>query len=123
MSGGNGTDLVKTQAASPGEGQVEMIIGTENGKVVQRFQRPMLYVLYERDNAAFVGRELINAAVACGAQVQLNVPRVRITKEKRDALIARAAQIHRSMREQKKDPLVIARHVVDQLLAQIDNLG
>ena len=100
-----------------------MIITVHEGRVVQRFQRAMLYVLYERDNAAFVGREMINAAIACGAQVQINVPRVKISREKRDAMIARAAQIHRSMLEQKKEPLAIARNVVDQLLAQIDNLG
>lgn len=123
MSGGNGADSVKVEAAAPGEGQVEMIIGTEAGKVVQRFQRPMAYVLYEPENAAYVGREILNAAVACGAKVQINVPRVKVSREKRDAMIARAAQIHRSLLERNRDPLAIAREVVDQTLAQLDNLG
>lgn len=123
MSAGNGEDRVDIQTGVPGEGAVNMIIAPENGRVVMRFERPMLYVVFERDNAAHVGREIINAAVAVGAKVQINVPRVVISREKHAAMVARAVQINRSMHEQKKDPLVIARTVVDQVLAQIDNLG
>jgi len=112
-------DAVKAGAEGP-EGAVEMIIAPEKNRVIQRFQRPMLYVAYERDNAAYVGKSLIDAAVAIGAKLVINVPRKKITREQRDALVTRAFHVHRSMTEQKRPPMLIAKHVVDSILSAIE---
>ena len=113
-------DRVETEAQTPEGGVVEMIIQPEGQRVIQRFPRPMLWLAYERDNAAHVGKALIDAAVAIGAKVQIKVPPRKISEEKREALVARAYHVHRSMTEQKRPPKDIARHVVDAVLSAIE---
>lgn len=106
--------------AGTDEGAVEMIISQANGRVVQRFQRPMAYVTYEPQNAVGVAKAMIDTAVALGAQVTVQVPKRKITREDRARLVTRATHVFRSMQEQGKAPAVIARNVVDTILSAID---
>lgn len=106
--------------AGTSEGSCEMIIGQSHGKVVQRFQRPMTYVLYEPANAVGVAKTMIDTAVALGANVAIQVPRRNITREQREKLVTRATHVFRSMQEQGKTPAWIARNVVDTILSAID---
>jgi len=107
--------------AEGAEGAIEMIIAAENGKVIQRFERPTLYVAYERDNAAHVGKCLIDTAVAIGAQVVIKTPPRKISKAKIEALVTRAYHVHRSMTEKHRAPMLIAQHVVDSILSALES--
>lgn len=102
------------------DGKTEMIIRAERGQVVQRFQRPMQYILYDPINAVGVGKHLIDLGVELGATFTIELPRKQITREKRDALVARAMHIHRSLTEKRKDPKYIATEVVDSILSAIE---
>ena len=112
-------DSLPVKAGSD-DGSVEMIIGQERGKVVQRFQRPMLYVTYEPENAVGVAKTIIDTAVALGANVMIQTPRRKITREQRQRLVVRATHVFRSMQEKGKTPAWIARNVVDTILSAID---
>lgn len=107
-----------------GDGKVEMVIFPDNRskQVIQRFKQEMLFVAYDLSNAVAVGKQIIDCAVACGAHVEIKVPRRPISREKRQALIARGMHIIRSLQEQGKKPATIAVNLVDQILAEVDNL-
>ena len=114
-------DLFDPRALMGGdEGATEMVIFSHKGRVIQRFREPRLWLAYDPANAAELANKLLNCAKDCGAQVVLNLPRRRISKEKRDALVTRAIHVYRSMTEQKKPPAIVATHVVDSILSAID---
>lgn len=101
-------------------GKTEMVLFPHEGKVIVRYREPRLFVAFDPSNAVDVGKKLIDCAVECGAEVQIQVPRREISKGKRDALITRATHVLRSMTEQRRSPAHIARHVVDSILSAID---
>lgn len=105
-----------------GDGLVEMVIFPDNvqKKVIQRFQREMLFISYDLSGAVAVGKQMIDCAVACGAHVEIKVPRKEISREKHQALVARAMHIITSTLDQGKKPDFIARNVVEQILNAID---
>ena len=113
-------DLLDLRVLQGDDGMTEMIVFPHNGKVIQRFARPMLFVAYDPKNIG----EIVNRVLACvketGHEVVINMPRRTISREKRDALVTRAVHVHRSMTEQKRAPKDIARHVVDSILSAID---
>lgn len=102
------------------QGKTEMILHVEGGRVVIRFREPRLWVAFDPPNAVQVGKNLIDCAVQCGARVEIQVPRREVSMEKREALTARAMHIFRSMSDKGRPPAVIARHVVDSILASIE---
>lgn len=106
--------------AADAEGKVNMVILAEAGHVILRFQRSMLWVKFERDNAAHVGKCLIDTAVSIGAKVVITVPNKTLSKEKRDALVMRALHVQRSMTEKGRPPVTIAEHVVDSILSALE---
>lgn len=113
-------DLYDPRALEGNEGMTEMVLFTHNGKVIQRFARPMLFVAYDANNAAQLANQLLNRAKECGANIVINVPRRKISKQVRDTLILRAFHVYRSMTEQKRPPMLIAEHVIDSVLSAID---
>ena len=113
-------DLYDPRALQGDDGKTEMVIFAHSGKVIQRFARPMLFVAYDPGNAAELANKFLNCAKECGAEIVLNLPRRRISKEKRDALITRAIHVYRSMTEQHRPPAIVAKHVVDSVLSAID---
>ena len=119
MANGNGEDhLLPVQEAV--DGKTELIIKPEGGKVIMRFQKPMLWIAFDPSNAVGIGKHLIDCAVECGANVTIQVPRREISREQRDRLIARAILTLKSLTEKGKPPSVIALHVVDTILSAID---
>ena len=102
------------------DGLTDMIIKAEGGSVVMRFPKPLLFVTFDPANAVNIGRHLIDCAVACGADVSIEVPRRQVSKEQRDRLITRAVHVHRSMGERNQRPKDIATAVVDSILSAID---
>ncbi len=105
-----------------GDGLVEMVIFPDNvGKrVIQRFHHEMLFVAYDLSGAVAVGKQMIDCAVACGAHVEIKVPKKEITREKHQALVARAMHIITSTLDQGKKPDFIARSVVEQILNAVE---
>ena len=113
-------DLYDPSALAGDDGKTEMVIFASNGKIIQRFARPMLFVAYDPENMG----EIVNRILACvkeaGAQVVINMPRRTISKAKRDALVTRAVHVYRSMTEQHRPPKQVAMHVVDSILSAIE---
>lgn len=113
-------DLYDPSALAGDDGMTEMVIFAHNGKIIQRFARPMKFVAYDPKNMG----EIVNRILACveeaGGQVVINMPRRKITKEKREALVTRALHVYRSMNEKNRPPAIIAQHVVDSVLSAIE---
>lgn len=113
-------DLFDPRALAGDDGMTEMVIFAHHGKVIMRFARPMLFIAFDPKNMG----EVLNRAIACckeaGGEVVINLPKRRISQEKRDALITRATHVFRSMTEQRKAPAYVAQHVVDSILSAID---
>lgn len=102
------------------EGQTEMVIKAEEGKIIMRFPEPQLWIAFDPSNAVQIGKHLIDCAVECGASVEIKVPKREISAQKRDVLITRALHIFRSMQEKNRPPKMIAKHVVDSILSAIE---
>ena len=113
-------DLYNPKALEGNEGMTEMVVFPHNGKIIQRFARPMLFVAYDPKNVGELMNLFLSAAKEGGNEVVINLPRRKISKTRRDALVTRAFHVHRSMTEQKRPPMDIARHVVDSILSEIE---
>lgn len=122
MSKGNGGDdpHILPIAEEVKASAVEMIIKAEGGRVIVRYPTPQLWVAFDPANAVEVGKHLIDCAVACGAKVTIEVPRRQVSREKREALIARVMHVTRSLQEKRRPHAIVAQHVVDSILAAID---
>lgn len=123
---GNGNGRIPEGMAGlegAGDGKTEMIIFPDNRtkQVIQRFQRPMLFVAYDLGNAVPVGKQIIDCAVACGAEVTIEVPPRQISREKKAALEARVMHIIVSTQEQGRKPAFVAKAVVEQILNSIEH--
>ena len=124
MGNGNGhgrpEDHILPPPGQADDAKTEMAIQPEAGKVVVRFREPRHWVVMDPANAVQIGKHLIDCAVACGAEVTIQVPRREISREKREALIARTMHVTRSMQEKHRPPAIVAQAVVDSILAAID---
>jgi hypothetical protein len=106
--------------ALQGEGKCEMVVFAHHTHVIQRFERPMLFVAYEPANVGSLVNELLKAAKEAGGEVIINMPRRKISREKRNALVTRALHVYRSMTEKNRHPADVAKHVVDSVLSAIE---
>ena len=124
MKKGNGStpqdssDLLDIKTLE-GDGEVEMVVFNREGQVLLRFRESVGWVAFDPANAVAVGKEMIDQAVVCGANVEIVVPRQQVSREQRDRLVHRAAHIFRSMSESGRPPDFIAQQVVDSILAEI----
>ncbi len=102
------------------DGNTEMTVFDRDNKVFLRFKRPMLWVKFDPVNAAMIGKEIIDVAVRCGAQVEIKVPKRPITEQDRAKLIYRVGHIMRDQLEKNKNHAFISRAIVDSVLSEID---
>lgn len=102
------------------DGNTEMVIFADRGRVIQRFKKPMLLVAYDPKNVGEIVNGFLAAVKEAGFETVINLPRRKITKAQRDALVTRAVHVYRSMTEQHKNPKDVAMHVVDSVLAAIE---
>ncbi len=113
-------DLYDPSALAGDDGMTEMVIFAHGKKVIMRFARPMLFVAFDPANMG----EVLNRAIACckeaGGEVRINLPKRKISKAQRDALVTRATHVFRSMTEQNRPPALIAQHVVDSVLSALE---
>jgi len=123
MANGNGEGHPEDHILQPptaDTGASRMAIGPEEGKVCIRFPEPRLWVAIDPPNAVLMAKHMIDCAVACGHKVTLQLPRREVSREKREALVARAMHVIRSTQEQHKSPATVARSLVDSILSAID---
>ncbi len=113
-------DLYDQRALAGDDGKTEMVIFAANGKIIQRFARPMLFVAYDPGNVGEIVNRMLTVVKETGHQVVINMPKRRITRAQRDALVTRAVHVYRSMTEQNRPPALIAQHVVDSVLSAIE---
>lgn len=102
------------------EGAVEMAIGPDKGRVLVRFKTPQEQIAFDPSNAVAMAKHIIDCAVACGAKVELQVPKRKITERQRNTLVQRSELVMRSMLEKGRRPRQIAYQLVDTILSAVD---
>lgn len=102
-----------------GDGKTELTIGPESGRVVVGFPKPLTWFALDPENAAHVGKALINAAVKCGAKVSISLPQRQLNPLVRTMLVTRVERIQRDMAAKGRKPQFIAEEIVDQVLREI----
>lgn len=113
-------DLFDPRALAGDDGITEMVIFAHNGKIIQRFARPMLFVAYDPQNMGAIVNRILGAVKEAGHTAVINMPKRKITEKQRSALITRATHVFRSLAEKGKPPAYIAQHVVDSVISAID---
>lgn len=113
MSAGNGSGGEILE----GDGKVEMGIYHDNGQVIQRFQKPMLWIGYDPSNAVAVAKELLDQAARAGANIEIQIPRQPTSPEKRNRMVQRAGHMIHSMSQKGRPVALIAQQVVDTFLS------
>lgn len=107
-------------SALKGQGDVEMVLFYHRGKIIQRFAREVLFVAYDPKNVPELVNSLLARLKEAGETPVINMPRRKITRAQRDALVTRATLVYRSMMEKGRPPAVVAQHVVDSVLSAIE---
>lgn len=113
-----GIELPKLQG--PISPDVELAIGILNGRIVVTFHQPQRALQFKPENAAHIGKHLIDLACELGVQVVINMPRRPVTPELHAMMIARAQHVIRSTQEQNHKPEYVARAVVESIIKAID---
>lgn len=113
-------DLFDTRALAGNDGMTEMVIFAHNGKIIQRFARPMLFVAYDPKNMGEILNRMLGAVKEAGHTPVINMPKRKITEKQRQALITRATLVFKSLQEKGRPPSYIAQHVVDSVISAID---
>lgn len=113
-------DLFDPSALAGDDGMTDMVIFAHNGKIIQRFARPMLFVAYDPKNMGEIVNRILGAVKEAGHTPVINMPKRKITAQQREALITRATLVFRSLHEKGRTPAYIAQHVVDSVLSAID---
>ena len=80
-------------------------------------ETPRELINFEPGQAVAFAQALIECAVACGAEVKVEVERPKLTDMQHHALIRRTELVLRSMRDQS--PAKAAPHIVDTILAEV----
>ena len=99
---------------------IEMAIGIDKGLIVIKFHQPQKALQFKPENAAHIGKHLIDLATELGVQVVINMPRRPVTPELHAMMCARAQHVIRSTQEQNHKPEYVARAVVESIIKAID---
>lgn len=103
-------------------GNVEMVIGPQDGKVLMQFKEPMKLVLFEHQNALDVAAALSDAAfeIRDGAKPVADTLKAELVERHRMKLTARVAMMLHSLREDKKrTDGEVAQAVVEAVLKEV----
>lgn len=104
------------------DGMCQMVILIGDGKVIQRFDRPMHYVAYEPDNAERVSMALADAAFEAyhGLKPAGNALKADLIDRHRTTLTQRVSLILGTVRgDKKKSNGMIARDIVEVMLKEV----
>jgi ABC-type cobalamin/Fe3+-siderophores transport system ATPase subunit len=103
-------------------GAVEMHLGIDNGKVMQRFKEPTLLVLYDPQNALDVAGRIADLAFECrdGVKPVSDTLKAELVERHRMTLTARVAHMLHSLREDKtRTDGQVAQAVVEACLKEV----
>lgn len=101
------------------EPRVELVIGSEDGKVVVALREDGHFVksISTPDTAAQIGKTIIDEAVKCGAKVTLTLPKKELSGTKRAALVTRCELVMKGQLERGAKPGHLAEQLVDIILS------
>ena len=106
-----------------GDGQSEVGVLAERGKVILRFPKPMLWVAFDVTGA----RNVADAMTAEADRIQRLITRPErmayAANRMRAKLITRVTLMLTSMERDRKKPAYQAAHVVDQVLQAVKELA
>jgi len=103
-----------------GAGATQLAVGDRDGKVVLQFPTPVQWIALDAQTAAQAASSMLDAAVALGAQVTVQAPRVQVPKELRTRMTARALMVLRNKRAAAERDDVLAVRLGDTLLNMLD---
>jgi hypothetical protein len=104
------------------DGSVQMVIRLEDSKVVQRFERPMLFVKYDPRNAVDIAKALTGLAFEAdtGLKPVGETLKADLVQKHRDVLIPRISLMLNSLREDKlKSNGQIALSIMDAVCGEV----
>jgi hypothetical protein len=102
-----------------GDGRTQVVVGPEDGKIVMGFPKPISWLAMEPDNAVQIAKSMIDSAVKLGANVQIVLPRRKLSEAKRTMLRYRVSLRMRSMLEKKRVPDYIAEEILVTVLQEV----
>ena len=106
--------------SGPVSPDVDLAIGIVKDRIVVTFHQPQQALQFKPENAAHIGKHLIDLACEMGVKVVINMPRRPVTPELHQMMIARAQHVIRSTQEQNHKPEYVARAVVEAVVKAID---
>jgi len=109
-----------TEHQPEGNGCTEIAVGNRDGQVTLLFQYPMNWIALDPTNAAYVGKAIIDAAVDCGARVEIKTPPPQIPNALRERMINRCVMLLRNKREAPEKDGILAQRIVETLLNMVN---
>lgn len=109
----NGSPLI-------GEGTTQVAVGDRDGQVVLQFHRSIQWCVLDPATAVQMAKSVIDAAVNCGMNVEIKMPKPEVTEGQRVRMEARAAMILNNKRDHTEKTPVLARRLVDTILNILD---
>lgn len=104
------------ELAQSGRGATTVAVGDQKGQVVLQFPGSIEWCALDPVTAAHVGKAIIDAAVKCGANVQIQAEKPKVPNALRERMIARCHMILRNKRESAENDAVMAQRIVETLL-------
>lgn len=110
-----------SQTEIENKASVEMVIGTEDGKVFQRFKEPMVLVTYDPANAITIAGAIADAAFECrdGVKPVAGALKTELIERHRDVLVQRVPLVLRSLLDSGKTDGYIAKELIDICFKEI----
>lgn len=99
-----------------GEGATTIAVGDRDGKVVLQFPNAVEWVALDPSTGVQVAKSMIDAAVACGLDVQIKAPKPEISEGMRVRMEARCLMILNNKREHTESNPVLSKRLVETIL-------
>lgn len=102
--------------AVAGRGTTTLAVGDRSGNVVLSFPHEVGFVALDPSTAVQVAKSMIDAAVKCGANVEIQAPKPQVPKAVRERMINRGVMILKNKRDSAENESILATRIVDTLL-------
>ena len=109
------------QSVADQYGNVEMVVTVDEGKVIQRFKRPMSFIVYEPQNCLDVCEAMVAAAFEARGEKPVGPAlKASLIEKHRDKLVPRITLMLANMREDKtKTHMNVALQIIDTVFSEI----
>lgn len=113
------TDVAR--AVADQYGNVEMVVTVDEGKVIQRFRRPMAFIVYEPQNCLDVCEAMVAAAYEAKGEKPVGPAlKASLVEAHRNKLVPRITLMLANLRQDKlKTDGYIALQIVDTVFSEI----